>query len=112
MRKIIDFNELEKLYEGDSKFQQEIVTSFVQRIPDYFDCLKTSFYNKDIDNFLIYACQLRAVAKRSCVSEVHCLCTLLERQVTEEKFASATVTLQQIQKIVNRIQAEYLSYIS
>ncbi|OKH11023.1 hypothetical protein, partial [[Limnothrix rosea] IAM M-220] len=105
---LIDFRELNKLYDGDQTFQQEIVTSFVERIPAYLDCLRVSLHQQDVESLLIYACQLRAVAKRCCVNEVHVLCGMLEKQVRIQKFASAAITLQRIQKIMSHVQAEYL----
>ena len=106
---LIDFSELDKLYAGNKAFQNEIVTSFIHRIPTYMDCLKVSLRRKDVDELLVFSCQLRATAKCCCANEVHQLCVLLEQQVSESEFMSAHLTLKNIQKMLIWIQSEYLN---
>ncbi|AFY37087.1 hypothetical protein Lepto7376_0685 [[Leptolyngbya] sp. PCC 7376] len=104
---LINFSELEKLYAGDKAFQQEIVTNFVKRIPTYVDCLKVSLHKQDVEELLVFSCQLRATAKCCCVEEVHQLCLLLEKQVSANEFVSANMTLRKIQKMLFFIQNTY-----
>ena len=107
---LIDFTELDKLYAGNKAFQNEIVTSFIRRIPTYMDCLKVSLSRKDVDELLVFSCQLRATAKCCCANEVHQLCLLLEQQVSENKFMSANLTLRNMQKVLSRIHSEHRNH--
>ena len=106
---LINFNELEKLYEDNADFQQEIVANFIKRIPINFDCLRDSLVQKNSEELQNYSCQLRAVSRRCCVDELHHLCVVLEQQAKQKEFAPATRTFLKIQDIFYHIQNEYPS---
>lgn len=104
---LINFNELDNLYKGNTDFQQEIVANFVKRMPIYFDCLRDSLVKKNSEELQNYSCQLRAVSRRCCIKEIHHLCVVLEEQAKTQEFALATRTLLKIQDVFHHIQNEY-----
>lgn len=111
---LINFQQLEKRYQGDRVFQQDIIETFVRRIPIYVSYVKFGLIQKDIENILCYSIQLRGIAQRCCVGKLTELCLCLESQVEAEDFNSAEMTLQDIQKILRLIEEAYpvnLSYL-
>ena len=110
----IDFKALKISYPTDEAFQQDIVDTFIKRIPAYSYCLKASLDRENTEELLAYSCQLRGIAECCCIRQIEKLCLQLDSEIRDNNLKAATVTLHSIRKILRCIQKQYptnLSYL-
>ncbi|AFY37020.1 hypothetical protein Lepto7376_0605 [[Leptolyngbya] sp. PCC 7376] len=110
----IDFQELKKRHPKDETFQQDIVDTFIKRMPIYSHCLQTSLDREEMEELLAYSCQLRGIAECCCIEEIQKLCLQLDSEAQDNNLKAATLIFQDIRKILRCIQTQYptnLSYL-
>lgn len=101
---LINFQKLKERYQADPDFPQDILETFINRMPTYIRYVQLSLLQQDIEGILCYSSQLRGIAKRCCIERLIELCVLLESQVKEEEFSDAEETFQHMQAMLKSLE--------
>lgn len=105
----IDFQKLKRLHPQDKFFQQDVIDTFIKRIPAYSHCLEISLEAKDTETLLAYCYQLRGAAECCCIHELEALCIKLGNELRKDNLQNATGTVLRLKKALHSIQKQYPS---
>jgi PAS domain S-box-containing protein len=101
----IDLEQLSKITGGDQDFQKEVLTAFLEEAPRYIDRIKQAIFNKDSQELMESAHQLKGAANMSGIREMPIVARDLEILSNNYNSEKGLVLLDQLEIIFKRVQS-------